>query len=124
MNKVQQRRFERLIACTKHIDPDNFDMGMFAYDCGTPACVIGHYAANRKIQRTFRLEDNLILLEDGDVLDFLWWNNSRALEDHFGITEVDVDHLFSAKGCGGAKTPKGAASYLKKFYASKLKEDK
>jgi hypothetical protein len=109
---------KRLLNVIKAIEespnPKMFSMRSYS-DCGTPACAMGHYAARRDLQKTFRLD------EDGNVVT----NNGSnlwACENHFGITPDEDEELFGLTGCGDAKTPKQAIRYIRKFIARKKAE--
>lgn len=96
--------------------PQDFDMGTYANGCGSPACVLGHYAA---MPRTpFRLAGvgtNALSDRNGSPLPLGF--SSRLVRDHFALTNIEARELFDSDGCGGAKTPKQAARYLERFVA-------
>jgi len=80
--------------------------------CGSPACVLGHYATKfpRRAEWTHGLPvPNLQDYEEGDISFFEGWSK------HFGISTAQVMELFEAEGCGGAKTRRQAIAYIKKF---------
>lgn len=89
--------------------------------CGTPACVLGHYAARRDIQRAFTIEidsigDHVIMFK-GKPFDFL----SPGACKYFGL-DTNSDQLyamFGATGCGYARTPAHAIAYINKVIAKK-----
>ena len=91
--------------------------------CGSPACALGHYAARLDFQRTFRLVfswDDFPTIHAGKrEVGYI----SDEILAHFGITEDDAEELFSGDGCGRAKSPKGAALYIERFVARKLREN-
>ncbi len=115
----QPIRFDRLLSVVRALEeakePEpgkpGFSMSMFVHGCGTPACALGHYAARRDLQSEFEIV--------GDQLMFK--NGTHPLLDgslHFGFDALDLDHmseLFSASGCGGAKTRHEAADYIRDF---------
>lgn len=137
---INVKRFEKLIAVTEKAKPENFDMGRYgvkrAGRCGTPACVLGHYAADRRAQKAFKLsvpyyytneatgeqvEPSNCRLDvvdsEGNMVGF----DSDAVIEHFGITSKQGEELFGYAGCGSARTPKQAVAYLRKFMARELK---
>lgn len=127
MDKKQQKRFEVLIECTEQADKKAFDTNMYAHRCGSPACIIGNYAANQKVQKTFKLEKVsdvvggehwTLCLKDGRFVDYY----DQEVQDHFGIDRVEADEIFGTTGCDEATTPKQAVKYLKRFYKLRLKE--
>lgn len=92
--------------------PKWFNMGQYGYDCGSPACALGHYASRRDLQRAFKLMGNNIKA-DG-VREFVAYYEP-AVYEHFGITAEESSELFCAHGCGEATTAKQAARYIENF---------
>jgi hypothetical protein len=122
---MNRTRLGRLITVLEDADPKVFSMAQFTHACGTPSCVLGHYASRRDIQRTFRLGDHdpipcdrcggpEILTNNGKPIGF----DDPAVLDHFGITIDEAYELFDSDGCGRAQTPKQAIRFLRKFIAS------
>lgn len=72
--------------------------------CGTPACAGGHWNHYMKVGNNGE--------RDGDFV----------FNDTFDITDEDWSELFSASGCGQAKTAKAAAKFIRAFVKNKLKE--
>lgn len=111
----------------------DFDMGRVgaAYatyphaECGTPMCVLGHYAARTDLQTDFMLSGGGTLWGEGHSLGgTLWGSYSREgyslaslIRHHFGITTKQARELFDADGCGNASTAEEAAVYIEKFIA-------
>jgi hypothetical protein len=97
--------------------PEAFYMGEYAQDCGTPACALGHYAHRVDLQDVFMLRDNLVFL-CGAPID-AWETHYDYYDDdvcdHFGISVGQACELFSANGCGHAKTAIEAAEYIENF---------
>ena len=111
--------------------PERFTMDMWAHECGTPACALGHYAARRDLQSAFYLDEagSLHSCRGHDLV----YVDTHGVEiaDHFGITPEDVCVLFEAKqwdieedtwattggGCGGAKTAIEAAEFIERWVA-------
>ncbi len=84
--------------------------------CGTPACLLGHYAARIDVQRRFSLR------KDGEVRTHGKGRYANSLiqraADHFGITFDDAHAMFGnsqAPGANQAKSPAGAAQYVERF---------
>ena len=116
---------ERLLNVAKALresrSPRDFTMSVYGNkECGTPACALGHYASRRDLQRTF------VLVTDESDQEGMWVNtndgsyasySSEAVCQHFGIECDQAFNLFSAIGCGGAKTPKQAARFIERFVA-------
>lgn len=127
--KVNIPRLKKLITALQDAKPENFSMRMYGRrSCSTPACVLGHYAYRRDLQRT------LTLTSVEDDPERLWLRDAhgqgigyddRAVLDHFGICEWDADKLFNGiSGCGGATTTKQAIAYIRKFIARREREAK
>jgi len=110
-------------------DSKNFTMDIFGFaasaddekaTCGTPACALGHYAARRDLQKTFKLN------KFGDLI----MNTGRPfptgintgifftggpIAEHFGLSQEEMEKLFSSEGCNYATTPIAAAKFIEKF---------
>lgn len=115
---------ERLLKVAKALrespKPKAFYMGRYGYTsgdaegCGTPACAMGHYAARRDLQRTFKLSDGELTDNDGAVV----WHSDHYACQHFEITVSEALELFDGyEGCGKATTAKQAAKYIERFVA-------
>jgi hypothetical protein len=65
--------------------------------CGTPSCALGHYRARTERARSLAFYE----------------------EKEFGLSQAETEELFDCDGCGGAKTAKQAAKYIRKFIARK-----
>jgi hypothetical protein len=106
-----------------------FGMSRFCdYECGTPGCHIGNYAARGDLQQDFMLvrhEQALghdltawwpIHSESGDTLN----PGSPEFQAHFGITQEESLELFDTDGCGNAGNDRELAiKYLEDFCARK-----
>lgn len=110
-------RLEKLVAALQDADPKTFNMERYGHGCGTPACVFGHYAARRDLQHTFKLLKPKYADEycDIDSTEGECYHDSYVVLDHFGINDYQAEELFGSEGCGGAKTPKEAITYLRGF---------
>lgn len=84
-------------------------------DCGTPACALGHYAAANP-NRWETSYDARSAHKWNPVRRDLGGDNSmsHAMEE-FGISDDQARELFSANGCGNARTAKQAADYVRGF---------
>jgi hypothetical protein len=113
-------RLEKLIVALQDASPRDFDMLHYGMSCGTPQCVLGHYASRRDLQRSFEL----VRPEYGEVV--LRSRTGRPscgytlyadmpIQSHFGISYDQCEELFGPAGCGDAKTPKQAIRYIRKF---------
>lgn len=116
--------YERLLLVARALrespNPSNFDMNRVATPCGSPACALGHYAARGDLQQSFELLTSCRLVryfsdnEPSCRVDF----DSPPVWHHFGFDEDSWDDfslLFSARGCGGAKSPIEAAEYIERW---------
>lgn len=138
MNRIQEKRLLNVArALLESKAPQMFTMGFYVHGdaiskcrgvlpaeefCGTPACALGHYGARRDLQRLLKIVSGPVgsdlVYGDGDWrVDF----SSHLIRDHFGISLEEADLLFGEDGCGGARTAKEAALFIKRFVAKKLK---
>jgi hypothetical protein len=116
---------ERLLKVAKALResraPDDFTMERFGNHCGTPACAMGHYAARRDLQRTFRFGKAYLAAPRPTLLyaktDKCAYIDHEEVLDHFGITYGQSDQLFGPHGCGNAQTANEAANYIERFVA-------
>lgn len=91
----------------------------FSHECGAPACALGHWAAANR-RRGWKFDASLHpqpLLRG--VVAACW---SSVVAEEFSISSEDGSELFSAWGCGSARTAKQAAKYLRKFVKRKQAE--
>lgn len=113
---MNKERLEKLIVALEGVHPDQFYMGRYIYDCGTPACVLGHYASRRDLQKSFRLDHDLgcpVTNRGRDAGSY-----DESVHEHFGISDAQSERLFAVNGCDGAQTPKQAQRYIRKFIDS------
>jgi hypothetical protein len=104
--------------------------------CGTPACVLGHFGARRDLQRFMRVTvkkgrndagrlvpvASLVYASGKDVGLGVHFGD-QSVGEYFGLDDDnDLDNLFGPSGCGSARSAKGAASFIEKFVARKLKQ--
>lgn len=99
--------------------PDQFDMGTWLNHypglqnnwCGTPACVLGHYAVRAASAR----------VDGSDRMDVIFETISLATNTERGFTALgglepyQVAELFGSRGCGDARTIGRAIAYIEKF---------
>ncbi len=134
--------FKALIKSTVEANPETFDMGEYAvrqflknedgyYDesrpnpfCGSPACILGNFAAREDLQSVMKLRPHnmpvLVLTETDSRVYF----EDKEIRDLFGLTLEEANDLFSIDGCGEAKNDKErAVRYLRLFYKEKTGED-
>lgn len=122
--KPNIERLEKLVTVLEQAKPEQFDMTRYCwygwestgFKCGTPACVLGHYASRSDVQRTFKLTayGTLIHRKTGACVDF----DSEYVLEHFGIDEYQAGKLFDGNGCNNAETPAEAIAFIRKFIAS------
>jgi hypothetical protein len=114
---------ERLLNVAKALRespaPEKFDMGDYVdFECGTPACALGHYGARRDLQ-------NVFVIDGGSVEGFGLSTVDRGAPffrtviEHFGLEPGEDDELFGTDGCGEAKTAIEAAEYIERWVAER-----
>jgi hypothetical protein len=127
MKKVHERRFENLIKATLEAPKEQFNMGMFTHDCGSPACLLGNYGNRTDLQRTFVLtkmrgsdSNNRLFLRLRNKPGAYVLEYGSEICEHFGITMVEADDLFSTMGCNNAQADKTQAiKYVRAFVKRK-----
>ncbi len=116
---------ERLLNVAKALReskrPEEFTMGQFVRECGSPACALGHYAERTDLQSAFVLKlDPMwgwdVYTSPGSELSF------RHIMPHFDISEAETEELFGIHGCDDAQSPNAAARYIEAFVARKEAE--
>jgi hypothetical protein len=110
--------------------PDLFTMDRYVYDwsymercggenlCGTPGCVLGHYASRRDLQ-DFLLIDSRYFLRYAKYEYRSVIFDDRPVCNHFDITEDEADLLFGPRGCNNARTSIEAADFIEEFVRRK-----
>jgi hypothetical protein len=110
---------------SKH--PEQFRMSAFVSYCGTPACALGHYASRTDLQKSFHLLPNRIALftvhQTNPKFAVGLAYDSGEVQKHFGITANEAGQLFSAWGCGEARTPIAAAEYIERFVRERTRAE-
>lgn len=93
-----------------------FTMGVYARECGAPACCLGHYAMRHDLQNIFEISTmQRLKLIGGNDVDF----DDDPVLKHFGIDIYESHELFSGIGCNKAKTPEEAAQFIENFIKEK-----
>lgn len=111
MNKGRLLKAMKALRESPH--PKGFTMGHYRADCGTPGCVLGHYAARTDLQDAFILDSNWVLPSDG-TKELVYFDGVHVRQ-HFEIASGDAEMLFGPDGCGKAKTPEEAAVFIENF---------
>lgn len=107
---------------------------MYRHKCGTPACAMGHYAANfserikwastvlpryieyiRAREVSFNLDVPAFKILGGE-----WVSGTSAAVHEFCLTPEEGVELFGGTGCGGARSARAAAKYIRTFVFRKL----
>jgi hypothetical protein len=141
MTKLNRENFRKLIQSTLDADPKNFTMKVYSR-CGTPACVLGNYAARSDLQSLLTINLGpyaplMLAKPDGLHENTAYWSDEVC--EHFGINAADAEELFAAPsdddedcdpddyepgGCGDAKTPEEAVHFLTMWMVERcLRED-
>lgn len=131
---INQKRLMNLIKAVRESPiPEAFTMGCYirgnrhdtqpdggaipANWCGTPACILGHYAAREDLQKLLRVEkygDNayrIVYVRNGEPAEF----QDTPIHKHFGISDLQAYRLFSSVGCNEAQTPAQAITYIEEL---------
>jgi hypothetical protein len=101
--------------------PNEFTMAEVVLDSGMPACAFAHYAWRTDLQDAFTPRKlpggytDIACTATGQRVPYF----SELVLEHFAMNEEENVELFSAHGCGGARTPEQAAEYIEKFVARK-----
>lgn len=130
---------DALLACAQAVreaaKPENFSMALYGWtrwfavdadrgdmeinECGTPACVIGHYASRQDLQNVLILRGNRLIWKQSDVAVSY---ADPAVLDYFGLDDLQADELFGSEGCGEAESPSDAADYIEDWVATYQRE--
>lgn len=107
----------------------HFNMCRFVNDCGTPACVLGHYAVRKDVQELFALGcENIshfaysvrgeLLYRESTVHDYRPTDYcSLEVRGHFDVNEAECEALFGPMGCHNALTEEEAADFIEECVA-------
>lgn len=111
---------ERLLNAVKALrespKPARFTMINYG-NCGSPGCVLGHYAYRTDLQDEFTFRENRVWPR-GEYMAYLIYDGG-LVQEHFEISGWEAECLFGPTGCNGAKTPEEAAIYLESFVSSR-----
>lgn len=115
-------RMNALVVANRE-SPHPFTMRWFTWPstpCGTPACLLGNYAARTDLQSDFRMDPRLTrILANWGTAPF----TSVEIAEHFDLSRWEIEALFGSKGCGGAgENREKALAYVEAFIARKLAE--
>jgi hypothetical protein len=96
-----------------------FTMRLWVHQCGTPACVLGWYAANTPERFTLKgshIERLGEQVYDGPI------EEETLMNEFPGLTYEELNRLFGSNGCGGATSgdTQAAARYIEDFIIWKL----
>lgn len=146
MSRQIERYRTRLLNVAKALresqNPEAFDMDFYVhgdgwapdsaesgFDCGTPACALGHYASRTDLQKTFKIVKERDLYTEAPKAELCLRDGSGAIYQepevgaHFGLDVGECEDLFGPLGCGGAKTPKAAAKFIEKFVKNRRDDE-
>lgn len=117
---------ERLLNAARAVreapEPKKFGMRTYGHrECGTPQCVLGHYAAREDLQQTFRYvhvgRECSPFIQDKQTSTAIDCDGPE-LQAHFDLSPAELRQLFSSIGCDNARTPEAAAEYIENFVRS------
>lgn len=92
-------------------------MVSIAHRCGTPACALGHYAADKR--SPFEIVEHLLTYKDETI-----YVDGAEVRMHFHINSGEAMDLFSENGCNNAYSPQEAADYIEDFVERRTQEEK
>lgn len=96
---------------------ETFDMSTFMHECGTPACILGHYALACKDR--WKIVYGYPTLQQLESLSRYPAFASAAIE--FDISLTDSRILFGSKGCDDARTGAEAAAFIRNFVSQRVR---
>ena len=115
MNKA---RLEKLIVALEGVKPKQFDMTVYAHACGTPACVLGHFAARKDLQSKFKFNDKcdrfsaaILSKKTGQAV----YHEDDEVLEYFGINDAQSEYLFGCEGKNEHATPAQMRQRIRKF---------
>lgn len=101
-----------------------YNQDQLIHPCGTPACALGHWAEySRRLKIVPANCGSRYVVEFKDSATFRPTIDQIAY-DEFGLSATHADELFGFVGCGGAKTAKQAARYIRSFVKRIEKQEK
>ncbi len=101
--------------------PKEFTMTEVFLDSGMPGCPFAHYATRGDLQDAFtprKMPAGYVEIACTATGARVPYFGDLVLE-HFAMSAEENVELFSAHGCGGARTPAEAAEYIEHFVARK-----
>lgn len=117
LNVYDKRLLNVAKALRESKNPEDFTMGSYGHECGTPTCALGHYASRPDLQNKF------ILTKYGRFTDvngdYTRFECSLVLR-HFQISYLDAEMLFGPDGCWRAQTAIEAALFIETFVADRV----
>lgn len=103
MNAVQLKRCKDLLRIgeTLLVPPLTYTLGFDEVDCGTYACLVGHYQRHREIPAIQAL----------DLYASDFWNELEIYAEYFGITRRQAHWLFGLALAAVEANQPGDAAY-------------
>lgn len=100
------------------------------HPCGSPACAWGHYfVLNPERQQSIManrcggwVREIPVSDPDTGASYTLKFCSIEAAAYEFALDDFEVNRLFQTDGCGGAKTGREAAAYIRKFVERRRSE--
>jgi hypothetical protein len=115
---MHKARLEKLITALEGVKPKQFDMTVYAHKCGTPACVLGHFAARKDLQKKFKFNHKgdafsaaVLLVKGGTAV----YHEDDEVLEYFGITPAQSEYLFGCEGKNEHATPAQMRRQIRKF---------
>lgn len=123
MSIYARRLLDVAKACRESLHASKFNMHCEVhYECGTPGCAVGNYAARPDLQDVFTIgrdagSSGYTMRIYGKPSGCFWIESPAC--DYFGITPDEGNALFGSRGCADAQTTIEAAEYIEGFVAKK-----
>lgn len=98
------QRLQHLITILQGVPPDRFNLA--AWKCGTTACAVGWACLAPEFNKqglTFRGPGPVYSKPDAEPDEF--YTHWRAVEEFFGLTEVQAWHLFTEHAYASIPNP-------------------
>lgn len=115
--EVGNLRLLRAAEITRRANPKEFHMGYFVHPCGTPACVLGNYAADPDTPFEVRRNEPWHIYSRARSVPVVY--DAHEICEHFAISHEDARALFSSTGCDYAQMPDQAADFIEAFVAKR-----
>lgn len=118
MSNIRFDRLRDVLRAIEEAPPEaRFDMGRLVHDCGTPACLLGHWLARPDLSPRFGLARQIGLIRDRVGHRALHFD-AKPIRDWFGLSQAQYCGLFDTWGCEGARSDRAkATAYLKQWIA-------